>query len=266
MKRSNRISVIRAIKAGAKPTDAQDRITIRSIQPQQGYRCIDDRAPFAIIRTRLEYLRHPLRDHTIHARISIVRITFADLRVTSWLELTEQNDNSTLRTGLAYTCSRGTWSSKSVPRSHWFYLMLPVSGHGHSTTKRYETQPDNFDLQSVRLINERVNEEKKDRQSSERWNWNESRVFPPRDALVVYRNTGRVYTGPSLLGLSRPKSSHRLASRIVATRRNESRVTVRRRVSLSLLHREVRSHWLVLRYSCTRARFSIFFLLTGSER
>ena len=46
--------------------------------------------------------------------------------------------------------------------------MLPVSGHGHSTTKRYETQPDNFDLQSVRLINERVNEEKKDRQSSER--------------------------------------------------------------------------------------------------
>lgn len=108
MERSNRISVIRAIKAGAKPTDAQDRITIRSIQPQQGHRCIDDRAPFAIIRTRFEYLRHPLRDHTIYARISIVRITFADLRVTSWLELTEQSDSSTLRTGLAYTCSRGT--------------------------------------------------------------------------------------------------------------------------------------------------------------
>lgn len=39
--------------------------------------------------------------------------------------------------------------------------MLPVSSHGHSTTKRYETQPDNFDLQSVRSNNEQANEEKK---------------------------------------------------------------------------------------------------------
>lgn len=37
--------------------------------------------------------------------------------------------------------------------------MLPVSSHEHSTTKRYETQPDNIDLQSVRLNNERANEE-----------------------------------------------------------------------------------------------------------
>ena len=53
-------------------------------------------------------------------------------------------------------------------------------------------------------------------------------------------NTGVVAwctLGPSLLGPTRPKSSHRLASRIAATRRNESRVTVRRRVSLSLFRR-----------------------------